>query len=94
MAKRYAIGNPPPVENPELRTVVEWVLGELGNIAATQAPNDIQLNITNVAPSRPQVGEQRYADGTNWNPGGGAGMYEYTGGGTNGWRMLSSGTQY
>jgi len=33
-----------------------------------------------VAPDRPQEGDVANADGTNWNPGGGAGLYQYLGG--------------
>lgn len=48
-----------------------------------------------VAPTKPQIGDIVYANGTDWNPGGGAGLYEYTGvGGGNKWRMLASGVQY
>jgi len=32
------------------------------------------------APSNPQEGMVVWADGTNWNPGSGAGLYEYRGG--------------
>lgn len=53
-----------------------------------------RLEPLRVAPTKPQIGDFAWADGTNWNPGGGAGIYEYTGGGVNGWRMLASGVQY
>lgn len=32
---------------------------------------------TNVAPEKPRNGDIRYADGTNWNPGSGRGLYIY-----------------
>ena len=35
---------------------------------------------TNVAPTKPREGIMRYADGTNWNPGGGRGLYHYQAG--------------
>ncbi len=38
------------------------------------------FDVTNVAPAKPREGDLRYADGTNWNPGGGAGLYRYTSG--------------
>jgi len=53
-----------------------------------------RLEVFHMEPDKPDVGVHIYADGTDWNPGGGAGYYEYTGGGTNGWRMVSSGVQY
>lgn len=44
------------------------------------------LEKTNVAPSKPQDGEVRYADGVNWNPGSGTGFYGYKNG--TGWVFL------
>lgn len=40
---------------------------------------DGQLDTTTVAPSKPRDGMLRLADGTNWNPGSGAGVYAYYG---------------
>ena len=48
----------------------------------------MRLEQTNVDPSneggtnkgKPRDGDIRYADGTNWNPGSGAGIYAYVGG--------------
>jgi len=37
----------------------------------------VKLEETNVAPEKPRAGEVRYADGTNWNPGSGIGIYAY-----------------
>lgn len=34
----------------------------------------------NVAPAKPRAGDIALADGTNWNPGSGAGFYGYYGG--------------
>lgn len=36
--------------------------------------------VTYVAPSKPRTGLIRFADGTSWNPGAGAGYYQYKGG--------------
>ena len=38
---------------------------------------DGQIDVTTVAPSKPRDGMIRRADGTSWNPGGGAGVYCY-----------------
>lgn len=38
-----------------------------------------RLDKTDVAPTKPRDGDIRYADGTNWNPGGGAGIYWFNG---------------
>lgn len=37
------------------------------------------LDITHVAPTKPREGDLRFADGTNWNPGSGQGIYAYYG---------------
>jgi hypothetical protein len=36
--------------------------------------------VTYVAPTKPRTGMIRFADGTRWNPGVGAGYYQYKGG--------------
>ena len=38
------------------------------------------LATLNVAPDKPRAGMVALADGTNWNPGSGAGVYAYYGG--------------
>lgn len=48
-------------------------------ISALEVPT-VTLTITYVAPARPQEGMVINADGTTWNPGGGAGLYQYLGG--------------
>ena len=37
------------------------------------------IGMTYVEPVRPRDGDIRYADGTEWNPGSGAGLYQYRG---------------
>lgn len=41
------------------------------------------LDVTHVAPIKPRAGDYRVADGTDWNPGGGAGFYGYHSGAWN-----------
>ena len=48
----------------EIRTVLDLV-------------RDGHLDVTTVAPTSPQQGNIRYADGTSWNPGSGEGIYFY-----------------
>ena len=38
---------------------------------------DGHLDVTTVAPTKPQQGSIRYADGTSWDPGTGEGIYFY-----------------
>ncbi len=37
------------------------------------------LDKLNAAPEKPREGDIRFADGTNWNPGSGKGIYAYSG---------------
>ena len=46
---------------------------------------DGQEDITEVAPAKPREGMRRFADGTNWNPGSGRGLYLYS---NAAWRFL------
>ena len=46
---------------------------------------DGQLDLTTVAPTKPRDGMIRRADGTNWNPGAGQGVYCYY---NAAWRLL------
>lgn len=54
---------------------------------ATREPSPLYLILDqwNAAPARPQDGMVCYADGTNWNPGAGQGVYVYRGGA---WNLL------
>lgn len=60
---------------------------ELRKIAeAFQAPQPLlKLSVSYEAPSKVADGFVALADGTSWNPGGGAGFYGYRGGA---WRKL------
>ena len=46
-------------------------------VEALQEAGDIQRKL-DVEPDKPREGDLRYADGTNWDPGSGAGLYRYT----------------
>ena len=79
----------------ELGTEPEQIYEELRRVqAALDWLMDGYREVLHVEPSKLRVGRLANADGSDWDPGGGAGSYEYTGGGTNGWRMLATGTQY
>ena len=55
-----------------LRQEFDRMSGIINNIA------DGHFDVSNVAPSKPRTGDIRYADGSNWNPGGtGEGVYIY-----------------
>ncbi|MFN4121265.1 hypothetical protein [Acidovorax sp.] len=53
---------------------------ELNNIARSTVTDTVQLQPQSVAPAKPRAGLLVEADGTNWNPGSGAGLYIYRAG--------------
>lgn len=65
-------------ESPEY--LGEFVIRELKKLGdILHNVSNLRLNRTNVAPTRPRDGDLAYADGTNWNPGSGVGIYAYIG---------------
>ena len=63
----------PPNDPEQLPIYVVEELKRLANIVLNQAI--FRLEVTNEAPGRPRTGDIRFADGTNWDPGSGAGIY-------------------
>jgi hypothetical protein len=66
----------PVPANPEdisgyLQSELDKLSGIISNIA------DGHFDVSNVVPAKPRAGDIRYADGTNWNPGSGEGVYVY-----------------
>ena len=55
----------------------QWLQRELSNLKqALESPQPfLRLRVTNVAPTRFIDGDVYEADGTNWDPGSGAGTY-------------------
>ncbi len=69
-----------------LMSVVEWVQRELMAVERSYADLDmLQLVTQNVEPTKPRTGMIVLADGTNWDPGSGQGVYAYYNGA---WRKL------
>jgi hypothetical protein len=61
--------------------VQEWARSEFEAISRVLNEFDItKFKVTHVAPGKPVTGNLVFADGTDWNPGSGAGFYEYRGG--------------
>lgn len=76
MADIYTPNEVPAEYNPE------YLQEELRRIAAQLQAFEVPYIILvpqNVAPAKLQEGMVANADGTNWNPGAGAGLYEYVG---------------
>lgn len=80
------ISNPPSTA--DLETLLAWVQ-DMGR-EVTEHLNAVQQNfheLTYVEPEKQEEGMIRKADGTTWNPGLGAGLYQYRGGA---WRPFES----
>jgi len=69
---------------------IAWLEGELRRIAEAMArgSDTLRISSTAVSPTKPQEGEIRQADGVNWNPGRGAGMYVFRNGA---WQLIEAG---
>ena len=73
---RYEPG-PLPEEVEDLGGYVVSELKRLGSILLNQSI--FRLEPVHAEPARPRKGDIRYADGTDWNPGAGEGIYWYNG---------------
>lgn len=72
----YSPGNVPddPAQLPR------FLVAELESIrGAVMALSAGHLDKSHAAPDKPRDGDIRFADGTNWNPGSGQGIYAYYG---------------
>ena len=64
---------PLPTDSEDLGVYEVTELKRLGDVLINQAT--FRLERTLEAPQRPRGGDVRYADGANWNPGSGEGIY-------------------
>lgn len=76
-----------PNTSEELPTYVKKELNELSAVVNNQA--DGHIDPVHVAPNKPREGNIRYADGSDWNPGQGKGLYHFDG---TVWRAYSGGS--
>jgi hypothetical protein len=62
------------------RTLHDWAMRELMEVSRyLSGPVDyVRLNVLHAEPAQVFEGLTVYADGTDWNPGAGAGVYVYT----------------
>jgi hypothetical protein len=75
----YLFTPAPPPENASVDEVKRWAYDQFINlqqflIEATSGVCEVRY----AAPAHPRPGQIRFADGTSWNPGLGAGFYGYT----------------
>ena len=62
----------------DVRDLSRFLQSELIAIqSAIQRLADGHVDTSNIAPTKPKDGDIRLADGTNWNPGSGQGIYGY-----------------
>lgn len=81
LSSAFYAPNNPPEDAAEMR---RFLFEELQRIAAAIALLAAgHVDQTNAAPVKPREGDIRLADGTNWNPGSGQGVYAYYGGAWN-----------
>lgn len=72
------VPSPVPIDPQE---IPRYLIEELNRIAETMRTSSArQFEILHVAPAKPREGMVYGADGTDWNPGAGAGIYSYIGG--------------
>lgn len=70
---------PPLFDN--ITDLQRWLGEEFARLAtALNEIREVELRPSFVAPSKPREGMIISADGVNWNPGAGAGAYEYKAG--------------
>ncbi|MES2148586.1 MAG: hypothetical protein V4508_02225 [Pseudomonadota bacterium] len=74
---RYQQGDP-PADPAMLQTFLREELTKIGGALAALAVG--HLDVLTVAPVKPREVDLHVADGVLWNPGGGKGLYAYSGG--------------
>jgi hypothetical protein len=85
---RYIASVPPDtitIEEGATRELVRWMKNELDKVSQAISSLEHQYPPLAVEPERYTVGYVAYADGTNWNPGAGEGLYVYK---STGWTLL------
>lgn len=78
---------PPDVTSEDAKRVVEWAYRQIQHLVEElQEVTKGTCEVRYSEPAKPRAGQIRVADGTQWDPGSGAGFYGYTIGGT--WTKL------
>ena len=77
----------PQLPPSDVSMLPSFLMAELQKIQQSMNAQQMVLRLAelNVAPVKPRNGDVVYADGTNWNPGGGRGVYVYK---VNAWVLL------
>lgn len=72
---------PKPILANDVPSLQRAVAEELREVAAATVEDLLALAVKHVEPSKVYIGLIAYADGTDWDPGSGEGMYVYKSGG-------------
>jgi hypothetical protein len=74
--------SPLPTNAATILDLRSWANRELQRVSQAFVTEAAQTTIpvSNNAPTKPQTGQVVFADGTNWNPGSGRGLYYYDSG--------------
>lgn len=73
----FTPGPPLQVDDEKLQAIINVLWTKLQEIA--EETNFILFPEIHIEPYSPQVGLTVYADGSDWNPGSGAGLYRWSG---------------
>jgi len=76
----------PSEDKTDLGQYVARELQKISDEFRTNQVEGIEFKVWNVEPDKPRTGQAYYADGSDWNPSGGEGLYIYLSGGT--WSKL------
>tara|TARA_R100000541_G_scaffold48877_1_gene55947 strand:- start:434 stop:685 length:252 start_codon:yes stop_codon:yes gene_type:complete len=74
MSIRYA-KSPVPSDPKDIPAYLQSELDKVSAVIANIAEG--HFDVSNVEPTKKRAGDVRYADGSNWNPGSGQGLYIY-----------------
>lgn len=77
IASAFYAPTEPPQDPEQFRFWIKDELLKVGGVLDLLAAGHIEK--TYAAPLKPRDGDIRYADGTTWNPGSGAGVYYFNG---------------
>lgn len=70
----------PPISMGDAGIYLYRELLRLADALDVMAVDGVTYKVLHIAPEKPRDGLVVFADGTNWNPGAGAGLYERAGG--------------
>lgn len=73
------VSNNPPSDLVGIRRYLQTLVSQIKTPPTRTNVQGIQFVVQNVEPSKPRRGLLVYADGTDWNPGSGEGLYRYDG---------------